>query len=649
MKKILISLLVLIGISMSALTQEKSSKEKKGDKYFFIYAYDDAINRYSQTNDLTVSGQRNLAESYRYMNQNEKSEETYQKLISEGNAILPEDYYNYSMLLKHKGKYTDSDVQMKKFSDLKPNDLRAISFRENQHLFSTILNDSGDYEVKEMSINTASQDFGTAFFKGQIVYASSNASPKMIKRRDNRNNEPYFNLYVANIEESELEDRKFFDKKDNGKMHDGPASFNEKGTFMAFTKNNDKDKAKENTIQLQIYTRVFENDKWSEPLAFTHNNSAYSVGHAHLSADGRTMYFVSDMPGGFGGSDIYRSVKTSTDSWGAPENLGNVINTEGDEMFPFYDESNNILHFASDGHFGLGGLDIFSSSKNGVNWGTVINQGAPLNTRFDDYAMIINNETKTGYFSSNREGGSGMDDIYGVTVLKMISTTTLIAGTARNEAGEPLSGTTVKLFDDIENELGVVTTGMDGTYEFVGDKNKNYVLIGNKTDFLEGRNTMHTFGNEDEIKADVTLLQEETEEEVVIVDEDVFVEEDLAVRVKLKPIYFAFDKSDISANAAKELDKMVKVMNQFPNMHIELKSYTDCRGTKEYNNALSQRRAQSSADYIKARISAPSRIEGKGYGESKLTNDCVCEEEESTCSDAEHKMNRRTEFIVKKK
>jgi outer membrane protein OmpA-like peptidoglycan-associated protein len=648
MKKILIFLLVLIGVGFSICAQEKSSKEKKGDKFFFIYAYDNAIDKYEGTKNLTVSGQRNLAESYRKMKQNTESEQTYAALINNGKELISEDYYNYAMVLKSSGKYSESDVQMTAFAGQKPNDLRAISFLENRSRLEEMRKDNGNFKIREMSINTASQDFGTAYYKDRIVYASSNARPKMIKRRDNRNNEPFFNLYVADVEDGQLKNREFFDKKENGKMHDGPATFSNAGTYMAYSKNVTKDKTADNIIELRIFMREFKDEKWSDPIEFEHNNPAYSLGQPHLSANGNTIYFVSNMPGGFGGTDIYRSTRVTGGAWGKPENLGNVINTEGDEMFPFLDESEKVISFTSDGHYGLGGLDIFSSDVNGTSWGKVINSGAPLNTLNDDYAFISENKTNTGYFSSNRADGSGMDDIYGIEILNKKSAPKTIVGIASNVSKNPLKGTKVLLLDANGNVLNEVVTDADGAYKFVVETDKNFELTGNKEGFLEGRNETSSFGSQEVITAHLQLLEDQ--KEVVIADEDVVVEKDLGVVIKLNPIYFVYNKSDITPAAKKELDKIIKVMIQFPNMEIELKAHTDCRGSKSYNDDLSQRRAQASADYIKGGIQNPERIYGKGYGETKLATDCACEDEVmSNCSDEDHQKNRRTEFIVKKK
>lgn len=648
MKRILIALLVLIGISLNTFAQEKSSRELKGDKFFFTYTYDQAIDRYSRTKNLTISGQRNLAESYRIMENNTKSEETYAALINDGAGLIPEDYYNYSMVLKNSGKYVESDIQMAQFSSKKPNDLRAISFRENKDQLSVLLNDSGNYKIRKMEINTNSQDFGASYYKDQIVYASSNASPKMIKRRYNLNNEPFLNMYVADVVDGQLKNREFFDKKDNGKMHDGPATFSNSGTFMAYTKNGEKDKTKDKIVELQIYTRTYANEEWEEPTAFKYNNPSYDVCHPNLTSDGKTMYFASDMPGGFGGLDLYRSTKNSDGSWETPENLGNVVNTEGDEMFPFFDELKNTLHFASNGHFGLGGYDLFSSQKSGDKWGKTSNAGAPLNTRLDDYALIINSSGDKGYFSSNRTDGSGGDDIYGLDLLNSKSKLKKIIGIAMDVNHIALQGTTVVLFNEEGQEINKIIVGDDGAYTFFVDAEKNFKLTGNLAGYLPGENNTNTFDTSEVVTANLELLEEN--DEVLVLEEHIIVNEDLGAFMKMKPIYFDFDKSDITPKAGKELDKMIKVLNQYPQVEIALTSHTDCRGTKAYNATLSQARANSSVDYIKKRITNPERITGKGFGENRLVNACGCEGDEiSTCSEEDHRMNRRSEFIVTKK
>lgn len=650
MKNILISFVVLFGFVFNGFTVEKSNREVKGDKYYFVYAFDKAIDKYRRAKTLTVEGQRRLADSYRNMGNNAKAEEVYAKLISAPSGVIAEDYYNYAMILKSSGKYDESHKWMDVFEKESPSDLRAKSYMLYKYQFADYLIADPDYKIIEQSINTDAQDFGTSYYNDKVVYASSNARPKMIKRKYNWNGQPYLNLYIAEVKDGQLKKTKFFNKDLNGKMHDGPATFSNNGTVMAITRNDSKDKTNDKIVELQIHFSTLKDEKWSEPIPFIYNNSAYSVGHPQLSEDGNTMYFVSDMPGGFGGTDIYRTTKSGTADWTKPENLGDRINTEGDEMFPFFDEKQQLLSFSSDGHLGLGGLDIFNCFSYGYEWGFVENPGAPINTQYDDYAMISNGGASKGYFSSNRIEGSGRDDIYAFESKKAPIIEKMIKGIAKDSQGKPIPGTFLTLLGEDDEIISTMTADDKGAYSFPVETDHNYEIIGNKDMYLEGNTKTNSFGTETTIIADVTLLQEKVIEDEDEIDETaIVVNNDLSKVIKLNPIYFDYDKSNIRSDAARELDKIVKVMNKYPNMEVELTSHTDCRGSIAYNNNLSERRAKSSVEYIQSRISGSQRISGKGLGEKKLLNDCACPDHQvSDCSSAEHQKNRRTEFIIKK-
>jgi outer membrane protein OmpA-like peptidoglycan-associated protein len=279
-----------------------------------------------------------------------------------------------------------------------------------------------------------------------------------------------------------------------------------------------------------------------------------------------------------------------------------------------------------------------------------------LNTRYDDFALIVNGESTKGYFSSNRADGIGSDDIYGVDIHLTKSTRITIEGMALDAYDNSLEGTIVKLFDEDAKEIGKETADENGGFIFSAEGNKNYRLTGNKKDYLAGEKFTNTFNAEKVVFANVILLKDvenkdtEDDEPVELTADKVIVNEDLGPIIKMKAIYFDFDKSAITADAAKELDKIVAVMNKFPKMEVALTSHTDCRGSEAYNNALSQARAKSSVEYIQSRITEPSRITGKGHGEDKLVNECACEGDVvSTCSEQAHQLNRRTEFIVTKK
>ncbi len=655
MKTLYISIIALIGISINSMAQEKSRKEKEGDKYSFRYAFDKAINSYHHAKKLTPEGQRRLAENHQNLNQGVESEIVYAKLIASGESIIPMDYYNYAMILKTNGKYEESGKQMDKFGALMPNDLRAKSYLNNKEKLESLLKDEGKYKIEHLNMNTDAQDFGTSYFNNQIVFTSTRATPKIIKRKFNWNGKPFLDMYVSDLDGVQLKDPKIFDKNLDSKLHDGPASFSNHGTYMAFTKNHSHDKSKDKVVELQIWFSSFNDGKWSEPIPFTHNNKDYQVGQPCLTQDGKTMYFVCDMPGGFGGADIYKVTKGDKGEWGTPENLGNKINTEGDEVFPFIEEKNELLFFSSNGHFGLGNLDVFMCSMNGSNFGTVRNAGTPLNTRYDDFAIITDTIPNKGYFSSNRNGGSGDDDIYAIEIVKDLGLDKKIKGVAKDKNEQAIAKTFITLFDNKNNILDTVTTKDDAAYIFLVEPNKEFKLSGKKEKYNDGATAANTSGKEHVVKADVILLDKEEVKaptKADIVNQKIQEGKDLGKieELELNTIYFDFHKYNIRPDAEIELNKIVKIMNEYPNMVVLLNSHTDCRSTKGYNQKLSDRRAIASVDYIKKRISNPKRISGRGYGESKLVTDCACEGVAvSNCSEEEHQKNRRTEFIIVKK
>ena len=647
MKYIYILVIALLGICINANAQEKSRKENKGDKYAFCYSYEKAVKSYTNSKVLSIEGQRQLAESYRKLNLNIEAETAYATLINLQTNVLPEDYFNYSMVLKGNGKYYESRKVMDMFQEQKPFDLRAKDFSENKQKLTSYLVPKDNYIIYPLNMNTEAQDFGTSYYKNQIVFVSTRSSKKMIKRDYNANGLPFLDMYVSNVDSGQLSSPKKFDSRFDLKMHDGPASFNGEGNFMAYTRNNYDLKGKDKIVNLQIFFSTNKDGKWSKPVPFYLNNSNFSVGQPSLSEDGNIMYFTSNMPGGFGGADIYKTQKTEKGEWGTPENMGNTINTESDEMFPFYDnaEGSQKLFFASNGRFGLGGLDIFICEINESKIGRVYNAGTPINSRFDDFAVIIDSKTNKGYFSPDRIGGSGNDDIYAFDFIKTIYTGKKIKGIAKDNLGNPIPNTFITFSDDKGKIIDTLTTKEDASYVFLVDSNKMFKIIGTREKYLEGICLASSFGNDTVIIADVTLL---TKEELISNKMQVIA--DLGVILELKSVYFDLDKFNIRPDAEVELNKIIKIMNEYPEMVVELGSYTDCRETKEYNQILSNKRAFASTSYIKKRITNPSRISGKGYSESKLTNGCACEGDAiSECTEAEHQKNRRTEFIIIKK
>lgn len=646
--KNLIFILTCIGFGLNADAQEKSTREIKGDKQYFVYSFEKSIDYYSHTKNLTPAGQRRLAESYYNINQNFLAEEAYSKLMSNNQELVANDYFVFARLLKANGKNDQSFTVMDRFAELNPNDLRAKDYLANKSTLADLTKDNGKYIVKSLDVNTDADDFGPIYYKEKIVFSSTKSAPKMIVRNYNWTGKPFWNIYIADVEDGQLKNAKNFDKSLNGNMHDGPASFSNNGTFMAFTRNNYSDKSTDKVVELQIHFSTFADEKWSEPTPFILNNTEYSVGHPSLTSNGKTMYFTCDMPGGFGGADIYRTTKNDDGTWGKAENLGDKVNTESDELFPFIEETSEMLYFSSNGRFGLGGLDVFVAKLNGTTIQTVQNAGFPLNTVADDYAVIVNSTSTKGYVSSDRADGKGGDDIYAFDMKvtekeEVIIVEKRIEGIAKDKNSNPLANTFVTLFDDKGKVLDTLTTQNDGAFTFNAETKKNFTLTGKKEKYNDGSVDANTLSDEAIVKADIVLL---TKKEVVA--EKIKVGEDLAKIVEFNNIYFDYDKYDIRKDAKGELAKIIEVMNDYPKMTVELGSHTDCRANNAYNQNLSNQRAKETADYIKKSITTPSRITSKGYGETKLLKNCPCSGDVvSDCSEAEHQKNRRTEFIIK--
>ena len=646
MKQIIIPIILFISFSINTIAQEKSRQEINGDKFAFKYSFDKAIESYNYANQLTPEGQRHLADAYHQLDQDIESEIAYAKLLSLKNGIIPEDYFNYSKILKANGKYDEAFMCMDKFAELKPTDLRVKDYNDHKADLPELLKDDGKYKLVNLTINTDAEDFGAAYFKSSVVFASTRAVAKMIKRTSNWNGKPYLNMYVSEVSENQLKEPKIFDKGLDGKLHDGPASFNKEGTYIAFTRNHYHDKSKDKVVELQIYFSSYLDGKWSDPIPFTFNNEAYSAGHPCLSADGNTMYFTSDMPGGFGGADIYRTTKNSKGEWTQPENLGDKLNTEGDETFPFFEEVNGRLFFVSDGRFGLGGTDIFIANLSGSSFSEATNAGTPLNTRFDDFSVIADGKTNKGYFSSNRTDGKGDDDIYSVEFSKWTTIEKKLKGIAKDINGNRIPNTFITLLDEKGKQIDTLSTKNDAAYTFIVPTNKQFKVTGKHEGYIDGESEANTMGKEIFVIADVILQKKEIE----TIEEKIKEGVDLGKIVEFKPIYFDLDKYKIRLDAEPELKKIIKIMNEYPNLKVELGSHTDCRETKAYNQILSDKRAKATVDYIRKSITNPNRITGKGYGKSKLVNQCSCEGEVlSSCSEEEHQKNRRTEFIVLKK
>ncbi len=398
------------------------------------------------------------------------------------------------------------------------------------------------------------------------------------------------------------------------------------------------------TILLKLYKATLKDGKWSDEVELPFNSNEHSVAHPALSPDDKYLYFASDMPGTLGSSDIFK-VEINGDSYGTPENLGAGINTESRDTFPFISDDNE-LYFASDGHLGLGGLDIFASKmEEDGSYETVHNIGAPVNGKSDDFAFLIDKESKVGFFTSNRDGGQGYDDIY---KFKEKIPLTEITDCKQTLSGVAIDGQTelvvpnaqVTLLDENMKEIEQKFADEEGKYSFDVECDKQYtVRVTGKDGYSTNEKTTRTGKTRGDTFVEVPIVKEKVE---VKVDENI-----LKKAFGIDIIYFDLDKSNIRPDAAAQLALLVEVMNDYPAMKIDVRSHTDCRQTMDYNQKLSDRRAKSTIAWLVKKGINKNRLTGRGYGESQLVNDCGCEPtNESPCSEEEHQKNRRSEFII---
>jgi len=497
----------------------------------------------------------------------------------------------------------------------------------------------GEYTIKNLDINTKNSDFGTAFLgKDKIIFAAPTEDIKVIRNTWKENGQNFLDLYTGLI----TDDRQVIDKQRmpgdvNTKYHEAGVAVTKDLKTIYFTANNYYEKKfltdSSGINNLQMFRASLGIDgKWTlkEKLPFNHVD--YSVGHPALSHDDKKLYFVSNMPGGYGQTDIYVVDINADGSFGTPRNMGGKINSAKREMFPYIGKD-NILYFSSDGHGGHGELDIFASKIYDTTVSEPLNLDTPVNSEADDFAFIIDDMKDRGFFSSNREEGKGDDDIYSFLALPglYIHCIQEVRGVVRSQStGQLLPGATVELRNHAGEVIQTVTASdVDATYTLNKSVcDSTFVVVGMHKGFLNDEQTINTVND---TGADALVVNLNLPNQFVL------------NKVNINTIYFDFDKSNIRPDAAKELDKVVQVMNEYPALTIEAGSHTDSRASDAYNMKLSERRAKSTVDYIVSKGIDASRIVYKGYGETQLVNQCS---NGVKCSKEAHQANRRTEFKI---
>ena len=775
-------LFLLIGSSCTTVFSQNALalKERIGDKYFVQMSYIQAIATYESImkDDTTiVSCLPNLAESYRKINDMGTAEGAFAKLVK----IYPNDsnyLLSYAQILAINGKLKESQSYYEKLATICPNDSRYKAFAD-AYANGSLENMTTNNIINIANFNTSQSDFGPIYYKSGLVFASSRRVSSVIQRSFNWDLSSFLDLYyikdtgdikmapkidtvqgkskrrkiVYNDDDTRTTSndtktmagylsQKYIDTSGmfvtapflieglssaiNSKYHEGPAVFTKDQNTIYFTRNNyykwHAKKSKEGINKLELFSATFNDKKWGNVKPLNMNSNNYSVGHPALSKDDSTMYFTSDMPGGIGGTDLYKCKMNEKGEWSKPENMGRPINTEGNEMFPYVD-AEGTFYFSSNGHPGFGGLDIF---KTNLDNPTIINLGKPINSTYDDFSIALDNTTKEGYISSNRRRGFNDDDIYIITIpkpskfiirvvdsvtneliplskinvkpiegmeavkvdtsstgnfvaymwneksyqigataetyipnglevktdlqnpvitirLRKMLTGCIVAGIITDKDSKlPIDGARIVIYDKTANDtIYNYNVSETGKYRYVSLKSNHlyFMDVSKEGYFNKPYIELNTSDNKclSAVERAYDYLRDFELEKIIV-----------GRAIKIENIYFDLAKYNIRKSAAVELDKIVKLMQENPDIVIELSSHTDCRASFQYNMTLSDNRAKASANYIISKGISTQRIVGKGYGETKLVNDCECEGTKISrpCTEEEHQANRRTEFQV---
>ena len=720
---------VICGSAMAQATTGPAARAQRYmNKFDFAAAAEEFKTAVAKSpNDISLK--ERLARTYVLMDDHVNAEAIYAQIVKTPLSQAVNKLY-YGLELRANGKYDEAAKAFAEYKTLMPDDPRAKELAVSADKVKALADTNKIYTIVNLQDqNSELSDMGATFYKGGIVFSSNrDRSGGAVKHSDVWTGHGFYDLYMVKGDSTsglQTCTNLIKGKQPNRKFHEGSATFSADGKEMFFTRSNyvksKTHKSKDKIVKLKIMQATWDStkQKWTNIRETTLNNNEYSVGHPALSKDGKKLYFISDMPGGLGETDLYVSTRDNANNWGPAVNLGKDINTKGREMFPFISDD-GMLYFSSDARTGLGGLDVYSATQTAGKWGDVQNIGSPINSKADDFAYIIDAKNKTGYFTSNRQGGKGDDDIY-----KFTKTGITLCGTVVDAVTKVLlPGSDVKLMDG-DKQIGQKTTGEKGEFCFAALPDKSYKVLAvkkeyeqNSLSFTTGKvnqviqvplskiggfdlsvcvkqsgagtligatveltnkstgvkktcvitadckckfelepNTDYTIcaskesdnakGGYNKPCKDITTKNKVAPASLYETLEMTYLEENMVI--KIENLYYDLNKWNIRPDAAIELNKVLKLMQEFPNMEIELSSHTDCRASMKYNDELSAKRAKSCVDYLITNGIPGKRMIAAGYGERKLVNNCACEGNvKSTCTEEQHQANRRTEFKILK-
>jgi outer membrane protein OmpA-like peptidoglycan-associated protein/tetratricopeptide (TPR) repeat protein len=704
MKKYLsVALICMLAVATQTVQAQLGRANKRFDRREYAKAIP-LFQRHLEKVPISEEGMEKLAHCYRLINDSRNAEYWYNRLIKAGNKD-PQNTFYFAQMLINNEKWEDAAPLLEKYLQERDWDEVAQNMLKSAKGYKDFMEDSTMYIVKGTNINTAKSEFSPTIYRNSIVFASSRTPAKNIF---NWTGDNFLDLYQAQyFGKAELGEPQILPGLANSKYHEGGSTFSPDGNVMYFTRNNYNQgkltKGENGLVTLKTFQAELVRNKWDNITEVPFNSEEFSVGHPSLSPDGSTFYFVSDMTGGEGGTDIWMSKKQG-ETWSKPENMGPRINTPGNDMFPWVSPT-GVFYFSSNGHPGLGGLDLFRVTSLGTEFEKVQNMGYPVNSPRDDFSLVIDEKSGVGFFSSNRKGGKGDDDIYSFVQRQVFEGHVVDAST-----GKSINNAKVEIYG-IKGLQTVIRTDSVGHFRYGLDRNTDYKLVGSGDHYLETQQIVSTvsfdptvpvetliklekdksdpiYNLKGKLEADSIVNLEGTKvriiakEVVVMVDENgnfeyhLAPETDYEVRVekegfmdkvmdittkgmapgdlnlnamlmKLMPdtalyrIFYDYDDAFVRSDAYKELDKVLEFMKRNPTAKIRLVSHADPRGSESYNEQLSRQRTNNAFTYLMRHGIAKNRLEQVWLGERSPKNKC---RDGVDCTEEEYQENRQTEI-----
>ncbi|MFL9829404.1 OmpA family protein [Flavobacterium sp. ST-87] len=683
MKRIYLILIVFTLQFTQAQTQDLQRAKRLFDRTYYseaIPVYERIIER-----NRSLEVVKNLADSYYYTSDYANAQRQYRFLISRfPEAADAEYYFKYSQTLKASGNYDEANKVLHDYY-WSTNNQKAIENLEKENLILENISALGNrFAIKNMNINTPNSEFGAVPLGNKLVFSAVKRKPFTFEKVYKWNNESYLDIMSVSLKNVNVDSIKKFAVELDSPLHESNAVFTKNGKTVYFTRNNSKDGARvkneDKVSVLQIFRAELIDGKWRNITALPFNSDNYSVEHPALSQDEKTLYFASDMPGSLGSFDIY-SVAILGSDYGIPKNLGSKINTDKKEQFPFISKDNK-LYFSSNGHAGYGFMDVFVSEIKNNEFTAPLNVGLPVNSGYDDFSFVIDSDKQHGYFASNRKGGKGADDIYEISEIQPLvveNCMQYISGIITDtDTKLPLNKAIVSLKDVSDKEIQTVITTADGRFSFSVDCEKSYAVHASKEDYTKSSKFLKLYKDRKKINDASMALKspEAVKKEAAILAEKAKIEKETAAKkavaeaeirkkekiaaivaaekdivkdkerllIKTDPIYFDYDLWYIRKESKPILNKVIDLMKKYPEMVVEIGSHTDNRGNDKYNLDLSAKRANSTRDYFLSQGIPAKRIFAKGYGETVQIIKCQPSE---SCSEEQHELNRRSEFVIK--